>query len=104
MSEKLRTQKIHTTRYDWLKPHYFTFREFCQALNDSGLFKLFKNDEVTSIQEAYQKWTFGYDLHRKMFQFYGIEPPTNQFCPTPRTYYSEFESWENILVRIETAA
>lgn len=58
--EKLRMQKIHTTRYDWPKPNYFTFSKFCQSLNDSVLVKLLENNEVCSIQEGYQKWLFGY--------------------------------------------
>jgi hypothetical protein len=97
MSEKLRMQKTHTTRYDWPKPNYFTFSQFCQELSDSGLFKLLENNEVANIQEAYQKWIFSYDLHRKLFQSYDIEPPSNQFCPTPQTFYEEFDNWASLL-------
>jgi len=104
MSEKLRMQKIHTTRYDWPKPHYFSFSNFCQAVHDSGLIKLLENNEVANIQEGYQKWLFGYDSHRTMFQSYDIKPPCNQFCPTPQSFYEEFKSWKNILFKVKKAA
>jgi len=104
MSEKLRMQKIHTTRYDWPKANYFTFSQFCQELRDSGLFKLLENNEVANIQEAYQKWIFSYDLHRKLFQSHEIKPPCSQFCTTPQTYYEKFESWVDILIYIKKDA
>jgi hypothetical protein len=103
MSEKLRMQKTHTTRYDWPKPNYFTFSQFCHELKGSGLYKLLENNEVVSIQEAYQKWIFDYDLHRKLFQSHDIKPPCSQFSPTPITFYNEFECWKT-LVKIETVA
>lgn len=99
MSEKLRMQKIHTTRYDWPKPNYFTFSQFCQELRDSGLFKLLENNEVANIQEAYQKWIFAYDLHQKLFQSHGIKPSLNQLCPTPQTYYKEFDNWDSLITK-----
>lgn len=101
MSEKLRMQKIHTARYDWPKPNYFTFSQFCQELRYSSLFKLLENNEVVNIQEAYQKWIFDYDLHRAIFQPYDIEAPSSQFCPIPQTYYEKFESWDDILINTE---
>jgi hypothetical protein len=104
MSEKLRMQKTHTTRYDWPKPNYFTFSQFCQELRDSGLFKLLENNEVANIQEAYQKWIFSYDLHRKLFQSHEIKPPISQFCPTPQTYYEEFDSWDSLIAKNKKAA
>jgi hypothetical protein len=97
MSKKLRMQKIHITRYDWPKPNYFTFIEFCLELKGSGLFKLRRNNEVTNIQEAYQKWIFSYDLYQEMFQSHNIKKPSSRFCPTPQTDYPEFETWESIL-------
>ncbi len=104
MSKKLRMQKTHTARYGWPKPNYFTFNNFCQAVHDSGLVKLLENSGVTSIREAYQKWIFGYDLHRAMFQSHGIKPPCNQFCPTPQSYYEEFNCWKDILMYTKKAA
>jgi hypothetical protein len=96
MSNKLRIQKTHITRYDWPKYNYFSFKEFPLELQLSGLFKLLSNNAVRNIQEAYQKWIFSYELHQKMFQSHNIKPPCNRFCPTPQTYYSEFEIWERI--------
>jgi hypothetical protein len=104
MSKKLHLQKSHSTRYRWSKPSYFTFRQFCQSIFESGLLKLVENKEVFNLQEAYQKWIFGYDLHRAMFELHGIKPPTNQFCPTPQTFYEEFESWDNFKTKRKRAA
>lgn len=77
MSKKLRLQKAHTTRYRWSKPNYFTFSLFCQYLLESGLLKLVDSKKVENIQEAYQKWMFGYGNYRKMFQSQQIKPPCN---------------------------
>lgn len=104
ISEKLRMQKVLTTRYDWPKPNYFTFNKFCQSLNKSGLVKLLENNDVANIQEAYQKWIFGYDLHRKLFQFHDIKPPSKRFCPTPQSFYDEFEDWTKVLDETNKAA
>jgi len=103
MSEKLRLQKVHTIRYSWPKPDFFTFDKFCLAILDSGLIELLENSEVTSIQEAYQKWFFSYDMHQTWFQRHNIEPPCNQLHPTPQTFY-EFKNWEYILHKIKKIA
>ena len=103
MSDKLRTNKSHITRYHWPKPVYFTFNDFCQALLDSHLFELLKNKEVNSIQEAYQKWLFDYDLHQAMFQSHNIQRPSPKFCPTPQCLY-HFNSWENIEKKVKKVA
>jgi len=100
MSKKLRMQNIHITRYDWPKPNYFTFIEFCLELKESGLLELLRNNTVSNIQEAYQKWIFSYDLYQEMFQSNNIKKPSSRFCPTPQTYYPEFEAWESILSRV----